>query len=94
MTPVCYVQLLGIPDKYVCYALYYPAAISGPSISSHVLCVCACMCVCVYVSVCACVTVTENLVITWFKDHGICKSRINYSIAYQNCKTKGIVHST
>ena len=24
----------------------------------------------------------HGLVVTWFKDHGICKSRINYSIAY------------
>ena len=34
------------------------------------------------------------LVVTWFKDPGICKSRINYSIAYPKPQKKGILHST
>ena len=29
-----------------------------------------------------------SLVVTWFKDHGICKSRINYSIAYSKPQNK------
>ena len=31
---------------------------------------------------------TDNKLVTWFKDHGLCKSRINYSIAYPKVQYK------
>ena len=35
-----------------------------------------------------------NMVITWFKGHGICKSHINYTIAYPKQQNKSILFTT